>query len=288
MAPVGGPSRRTVLASGAGVLGALLTGCFSAPGAPAPRPTGTQVLRYGPHPAQFAELTRPDGASRGTVVVLHGGFWLAAYDISLGRPLASDLVRRGWTVLDVEYRRVGDGGGFPATLDDVSAALDLLAADGRTPPDPLVTLGHSAGGQLAVWAAARRRLPRWRSAAVVPTHVVSQAGVLDLRTADAEDLGAGAVRDLLGGSPDEVPDAFAAADPLGQVPLEVPVWCVHGTDDGTVPLAQSRTYVDAARAAGAQATLVEVAGDHLDQVDTGSAAWARTLEVLDAVAPRGG
>jgi acetyl esterase/lipase len=226
------------------------------------------------------------------VVVLHGGFWLAEYDISLGRPLAADLMGRGWSVLDVEYRRVGDGGGFPATLDDVSSALDLLTVGTAGAADaagrPVVTLGHSAGGQLAVWAAGRRRLERWRDAVVVPTHVVSQAGVLDLRTAEAEDLGGGAVRDFLGGTPQERPEAYAAADPLGLVPAGVPVWCVHGRDDSTVPTTQSAVYVDAARAAGGEATLVEVPGEHLDQIDTGSKAWSRTVALLEDISPREG
>ncbi|QKE84597.1 alpha/beta hydrolase [Arthrobacter sp. NEB 688] len=279
----GRPGRRALLAS---ALGAplLAAGCSSSPdaGDASPGAPAAERIPYGPHPAQFVELTRPVGDSRGVVVVLHGGFWLAEYDVSLARPLAADLVRRGWTALAVEYRRVGDGGGVPATLDDVSAALDLLADRGLG-DRRVVTLGHSAGGQLAVWAAARTRLDRWRAARVVPTHVVSQAGVLDLRTADAEDLGGGAVPGFLGGSPQERPDAWAWADPTALVPLDVPVWCVHGADDGTVPIAQSQAYVAAARAAGGEATLVEVPGDHLDQVDVGSDAWARTVEVLDAL-----
>ncbi|MBD3782928.1 MAG: alpha/beta hydrolase [Micrococcales bacterium] len=278
------PTRRTALGLAALSAGGLLGGCGrpSAPSDPSTPPTsegGVERIEYGSDAAQFVELTRPRGASRGTVVVLHGGFWLEAYDVSLARPLAADLAARGWTALAVEYRRVGGGGGYPATLDDVSAALDLLAD--RTDAGPVVTLGHSAGGQLAVWAATRRRLARWRSARVVPTHVVAQAGVLDLRAAAEQDLGAGAVQAFLGGPPLEHPDAYAVSDPAALVPAGVPVRCVHGSDDGTVPIAQSQAYVAAARAAGGDATLVEVPGDHLDQVDTGSRAWVRTLAVLD-------
>ncbi len=81
-------------------------------------------------------------------MVIHGGFWKAQYDLTLGEPLAADLVAQGWAALNVEYRRVGNGGGVPATLDDVRAAIDLVAGDYGT----VVTLGHSAGGHLATWA----------------------------------------------------------------------------------------------------------------------------------------
>ena len=133
----------------------------------------------------------------------------------------------------------------------------------------MITLGHSAGGHLGTWAGGR---------VDGITHVISQAGVVDLVAADQEDLGAGAVRDFLGhhAGPED-----ADVDPIQQVPLAVPVWCVHGTDDTNVPISQSRAYVDAATAAGAQAELVEVEGDYFVLIDTGSAAWARTLEILD-------
>jgi acetyl esterase/lipase len=208
-------------------------------------------------------------------VVIHGGFWKAAYDLSLGRPLAADLVERGWVALNIEYRRVGPagsggGGGVPSTLDDVRAAIGLL--DGRgLDLTRVVTLGHSAGGHLAAWAG---------HAVDAVTHVVSQAGVLDLVAADRDGLGGGAVQALLGhaAGPDD-----AEADPRQQLPLGVPVWCVHATDDDTVPISQSADYVAAATAAGAQAELVEVAGDHFVVIDPAHDAWRRTVEILDGI-----
>ena len=88
--------------------------------------------RYGPDPSQFGELSLPTGdRSAGTVVIIHGGFWRARYDLSLGRPLAADLVARGYAVWNLEYRRVGNGGGWPTTFDDVAAGIDALGRPRR-------------------------------------------------------------------------------------------------------------------------------------------------------------
>jgi acetyl esterase/lipase len=262
--------RRTLLGfTGLGAVALALTACADEeePVAAA----GTETIRYGDDPSQLVELTRPSGTPRGVVVVVHGGFWKAAYDLSLGRPLAAALVERGWAALNVEYRRVGGGGGVPQTLDDVRVAIGTLDDTGLD-LGTVVTLGHSAGGHLATWA----------GHAVPPvTHVVSQAGVLDLVAADRDGLGGGAVRNFLG---HPAGPADAGVDPRQQLPLDVPVWCVHATDDDTVPVSQSREYVAAATAAGARAELVEVAGDHFVVIDPASEAWARTVEILDGIA----
>ncbi|WP_246159531.1 alpha/beta hydrolase family protein [Nocardioides antri] len=234
---------------------------------------------YGPDAHQLGELRVPDGDARGVVVVIHGGFWRAAYDLSLGTPLAVDLTARGWVTWNLEYRRVGNGGGVPATLDDVAAGVDHLATladDGLVPPgslDRVVVLGHSAGGHLAAWAGGRG------SARVPVTHVVAQAGVLDLDGALRARLGDGAVEAFLGGS--GPPDA--RVDPLQQVPLDVPVWCVHAPDDDTVPIEQSRAYVDRATAVGGTATLVEVTGGHFGVVDVAHDAWARIRGLVEGI-----
>lgn len=273
------PGRRTLLA-GLGVM--WLAGCAHRTEETVEtveRRVGAERITYGDDPSQRADLHRPDGTSRGVVVVIHGGFWRAQYDASLGTPLAEDLVARGWTALNVEYRRVGNGGGFPATFDDVAAAIDLLA-DADVDTSRVVTLGHSAGGHLAAWAAARTRFAAW-SGGVEVTHVVSQAGVLDLTTAQEVGLGGGAVDALMGSGPDHA--SYDLADPARHVPLDVPVWAVHARDDDTVPFEQATTYVAAATAAGAQATLVEVTGGHFGVVDPASPAWASILEVLDGI-----
>lgn len=240
-----------------------------------------QTHAYGDDPSQFGELYLPQGDAKGVVVVIHGGFWKSAYDLSLGRPLAASLAADGWVAWNLEYRRVGPvgsggGGGAPATLDDVAAGIDKLA-ELDVDTSTVIALGHSAGGHLAAFAASRGRFDRW--AARVPlTGVVSQAGVLDLRAAYDDGLGGGAVEAFLGHPPG--PDD-APADPTQQVPLDVPVVCIHGTGDDIVPLSQSEQYVARATAAGARAELVAVDGDHFTLIDAGSAAWTRTLAILN-------
>ena len=243
---------------------------------PPPSGSGEGRFDYGDDPSQFGELSLPSGTPRGVVVVIHGGFWKSAYDLSLGRPLAASLVEEGWAAWNLEYRRVGNGGGHPATFDDVAAGIDKLA-DLDVDLTTVVTLGHSAGGHLAVWAAGRGKYDGWPPKVTV-TAAISQAGVLDLVGGSEQGLGGGAVDALLGhaaGPADE------PVDPLQQVPLDVPVFCVHGTGDDIVPPVQSETYVGAAVGAGAEAELVEVDGDHFVVIDPTSVAWRAQLGILD-------
>lgn len=229
-------------------------------------PRAAEVVRYGDLPDQFGELTLPGGAPRGLVVVVHGGFWKPQYGLEYARPLVPTLVEDGWATWAVEYRRSGAAD----TLADVRASVDAVA-DLPLDVTTVVGLGHSAGGHLVTWAAAGGGL----------THVVSQAGVLDLVAAYDAGLGDGAVERFLGHPPGPADDAV---DPLRGVPLEVPVWCVHGTDDDVVPPAQSEAYVAAAGAAGAAAELVLVPGDHFDVIDPAAPAWETQRTLLRSLA----
>jgi acetyl esterase/lipase len=239
---------------------------------------------YGSDPSQYGELYRPTGPRRpGTVVVIHGGFWKAQYAADLGQPLAADLAGRGWAAWNLEYRRVGNGGGWPATLSDVAAGIDLLAGLSDLDLDRVVAIGHSAGGHLAAWAAGRPGLPTGAVGSaprVRVTGVISQAGVLDLIQGAADDLGDGAVARLLEGMPDEVPDRYRLASPRERLPLGVPVRCLHARDDDTVPFSQSVDYVQSARAAGDDASLVEVTGGHFGVIDPAAPAWQAALDQL--------
>ena len=197
-----------------------------------------------------------------TAALVHGGFWRAAYGPDLMDALALDLEGRGWTVANVSYLRVGErGGGWPGTLDSVRAAVAAARPD--------VVIGHSAGGHLALWSAFHVRCAM----------AVSMAGVVDLGAAAA--LGGGAVVDLLGGRPDEVPGRYAAASPRALLPLGVRTLLVHGALDDTVPVSMSEAYAAAAREAGDDVELAVIPGEgHFECLDPASASWQAVVDRL--------
>jgi acetyl esterase/lipase len=249
-----------------------------------------RTYRYGPDRSQRADLRMPPGAGPHPVMVLiHGGSWQARYGRVFMRGLVSDLHRRGWATWNIEYRRLGNGGGWPHTFADVAGAIDYLATlDAPLDLERVTLLGHSAGGQLALWAASRERLPEGAPGArngipaLRPCRVISQAGVADLGGAYRLWRG-GAVRALMGGSPEEYPDRYAVADPIRLVPTGVPALLVHGSADETVSIQLSRNYERAASGAGEQVELVEIegeAGRHRAHLNPLGAAWAAVTERL--------
>ena len=196
--------------------------------------------------------------------------------------LADDLAARGWAAWNLEFRGTGGGGGWRATFDDVAAGIDHLAAlDAPLDLDRVVAIGYSAGGTLALWAAARR------DAAVPLAAVVGQAPPTDLEArARGGGEAAARVRALLGGPPDAVPDRYRAASPAALLPLGVPLLLVQGEADTMVDAAESRRYVEAARAGGDRAALVLRSGDdHHVHVDPGSVAWHAVLAWLEPWGP---
>lgn len=290
--PVRPVGRRSLLALLAAAGAAVLTACgIRGTGAGSGSAGGAAPQRYGygEDPSQFADLYLPDRGVRGVVVIIHGGYWRSTYGAELGEPLARDLAGRGYACWNLEYRRAGNGGGWPATFDDVAAGIDALgraAAEHGLDLGSTTALGHSAGGHLAVWAAGRARLPSGAPGAGMPavplTAVVSQAGVLDLGEARELRLSDDAVENLLGAPGDA--ERYRLADPMTAIPLDIPVYAVHGTEDTTVPPSQAENYVAAATAAGAAAELVLVPGDHFDVITPGTEAWERIVGLLDAAA----
>jgi acetyl esterase/lipase len=217
---------------------------------------------YGDDPSQFGELS----GSGPVAVLIHGGFWRDRYDLRLMDPLVDDLVGRGWAAWNIEYRRLGSGGGVPETLDDVSAAIDHLAELDGVDRSRVVTIGHSAGGHLAAWAATRED-PR-----VAVTAVVSQAGVLDVRRAWELGLSNDVAREFLRG---DIGNA-ALASPIERLPLGVPALLVHGALDDTVPLEISERF---ARESGAT-LVVEPQEGHFGHLDPDNPMWQAVIKWL--------
>ena len=253
--------------------------------------------QYGADPSQWGELFLPElpagGKHEGVVVVVHGGYWRSRYGAELGEPLAKDLAEHGMAAWNLEYRRAGNGGGWPGTFQDVLGGIDRLA--GLAEPHALdlgkvVALGHSAGGHLAVWAAGRDRLAglgpaeggllQSRGDGVRLTGVVSQSGVLNLAEAERLNLSDGAVRNLLGGPSSEFPGCHRMADPMAALPLDVPVLAVHAREDADVPLTMSTTYVDASRSGPLPAELVLVPGDHFSLIDVSAEAYLTCRDLV--------
>jgi acetyl esterase/lipase len=248
------------------------------------------VEAYGELPEQVGEWWLPEPAYDGPgplVVLVHGGFWKPGYDRHLEDEVAALLAARGRAVWNVDYRSAAAG--WPATLADVAAATDFVAgraAEHAIDLGRVAVVGHSAGGHLALWLASRHALPAEAPGAgplVRPALVVAQAPVADLTLGHRTDLGDGAVAKLIGGTPEQHPQRYAAASPVvlvdGQSP---PAVLVHGDADDTVPVEQSEAYAAAARAVGRPTDLrVLPRVGHMEHVDAGSQAVAVLLDALD-------
>lgn len=242
---------------------------------PAPPPDAT--LSYGEHPDQVADLRLPraGGQRRPLVVVIHGGFWRQEYDRSHTGPLAAALADCGWPVAQLEYRRTGSGGGgWTGTFADVAAGLTVLpglVADAfpelTGAARPPVLLGHSAGGHLALWWAAR----------ALVGGVIALAPVTDLAAAYRWDLDGGAVAALLGGGPDEVPHRYAYATP-STAPHRTVV--VHGSLDQQVPVVMSRDWSSATGAELRELPEIE----HFGLIAPDSPAWSIVIRAVAELA----
>jgi acetyl esterase/lipase len=227
-----------------------------------------ETVAYGDHPSQVCDLYRPAGDGPYDVAVLiHGGFWRARYGRDLEETLAHDLVARGWAAWNVEYRRLGEDGGWPEAFDDVCAAVRAQGDTARR----VVAIGHSAGGQLAVLAAQRLRL----------AGAVSQAGALDLDELSRLGTSDNVVNQLLEGTPEEVPHRYARASPRRRLPIGVPLLLVHGERDDDVPVHVSREFAAAAREAGDDCELVVIDDEsHYEHLEPGSRCWKAVVEWL--------
>lgn len=238
----------------------------------------------------YGDLYLPAGEQRPDsiplVVLIHGGAWMSQLGADLFDPFARDLASRGLAVYNIEYRRVGSGGGWPQTFEDVSQALDsVVGIDERFPQidhEDALVVGHSAGAQLAVWGGTRHRLehgdiganPKFR-----PTKVISLAGPLDMVQAVAN--GDTNIVRALGGTPDQIPDRYASVDPIQNIDPGTPVIAMHGTDDTVVLPSLSQEYIAELESQNGSGQVVLFDGeDHTSIVSSDSAAYARILDTI--------
>lgn len=247
-------------------------------------------LTYGTHRSQVGDLWLPPqpGGKVPVVVLIHGGFWRAPYTKPLMTRLAKAVARNGWAAWNIEYRRVGvlgGGGGWPETFSDTAAAIDRLATVGGLDLDRVVACGHSAGGHLGFWAAARGRLPAGSPGQPIGVQLrgaVSLAGVVDLEEADRLGLGGDSTAALLGGHRGQLPEIYAMASPAALLPLGVPQVLVHGTADNVVPPSMSARYAERAATAGDPVSYLPIDGvGHRDIIDPESPAWPATVAEIE-------
>jgi acetyl esterase/lipase len=253
-------------------------------------PPADARIAYGPGPQQFGELwLPPEPGPHPVAVVIHGGCWSAEYGEGHIRPVCAALARAGVAAWCLEYRRVGDkGGGWPGTFEDVGRGADHLreiAPSHGLDLRRVVAVGHSAGGHLALWLAARARLPAadpLRGKPPLPLRgVVGLAPIPDLARAAADHVCGDAAASLLGGLPEAQSARYSVASPIGLLPLGLPQQIVHGREDRIVPLGLSERYVAAAREKGDAARLVVVEGaGHFDLIAPTSKAWLRVEEAV--------
>jgi acetyl esterase/lipase len=260
-----------------------------------PRPAADARIAYGSGPEQFGELFLPAGKKPHRVIVMiHGGCWLQSLPgVELMDQISAALKARGFAVWNIDYRRVGGTGGYPATFLDVANAVDYLrniAPKYHLDLRKVVAVGHSAGGQLAVWAAARPKLPKsselYRANPLPIAGVVSLAGIDDLeayRANGPDACGGPATIDSLVGPPTAThPDVYADTSPAELLPIGVPQRIISGSLDKIVPTVFAVDYTKKAKATGDDATTEEMPGaGHFEQIDPTSDAWKKIEPMIE-------
>jgi acetyl esterase/lipase len=249
-------------------------------------------ISYGAASQQFAELRTPAGAGPfPVVIVIHGGCWVQYADTSYTAPVASALVKEGWATWNLEFRRAHEqGGAWPGTFQDVGQGVDALrdsAAKYHLDLSRVVVLGHSAGGQLALWAAGRKRIPRespLHAANPLPVRgVVSLAGIADMRAYaehGPQGCAEGALR-VMGGTAAEQPARYAAASPIELLPLGTPQVLVWGEEDNIVPEKLFETYEANAKKAGDSLEIIRIVGSgHHELCSPQTASWPKIVAAL--------
>jgi acetyl esterase/lipase len=235
----------------------------------------SRTLRYGDDSQQVADVWLPDAAPVALILLLHGGFWRPIYDRHHLEPVAHALAQSGYLVANVEYRRSGDTG----TFDDVACAVDELPGLLGVRSLPVLLVGHSAGGHLALWASARHRLPTgspWYRSTPGVDGVLALAAVSSIERALTDRLGNSAAAQLLGGGyePSIDPGAIGATG--------IPTALLHGHRDDRVPFSYSATHRDLLQAGGTVVRLFDLPdAGHFEPIDPTNVAWYTCTAALD-------
>jgi acetyl esterase/lipase len=258
-----------------------------------PQPVADRRIHYGSAPLQFGDLRMPRGEGEFPLaIVIHGGCWSAEYDLSYMGMLCAALAAQGIATWCVEYRRVGDtGGGWPGTFVDVGAAADFVRRLAREFPldlDRVVAVGHSAGGHLALWLAARSKMNAsddlYVANPIALRGVVALAAIPDLVRAARENVCGDMSIRLMGGTHSDCPDRYRQGSPVELLPLGVKQVLVHGEADALVPPSFSAEYTQRARTAGDLARFVSVTAGHFELISpssqAGSAVESAVLSLL--------
>ena len=261
-----------------------------------PLPTGAERIAYGPSPEQVADLWLPAGKGPFPVVLMvHGGCWLSdVAKLTIMNYAAEDLRRRGYAVWNIEYRGVDrPGGGYPGTFEDVAAGADALgriAAERRLDLGRLVAFGHSAGGHLVLWLAARAAIPAssplHAAAPLKLTRVVSSGGLPDLEEDHRQGVcGATTIETLTGAATAARPNVYADTSPAALAALPDEAVLVNGAEDDIAPPALGADYLAKMRARGARIRqIVEPDTGHVELIAPGTAVWTKTVGAIDALA----
>jgi acetyl esterase/lipase len=286
------------------VLPVLLAVCLLHPGLLAQQLTVKDLLAvpptpadhripYGDGPHQFGQLRLPEGEGLFSVVILlHGGCWLSQYDLHHISPLATEITKLGYATWSLEYRRIGnEGGGWPGTFQDVAEGVDFLRKlAGEFPLDlnRVVTLGHSAGGHLALWAAARHRLPEkallFRRNPLPIRGVIALAALGNLGLPNLQEVCGGAIPKLMGGTPAHFPDRYAQGSPIELLPFGIPQIFIQGAKDPIVPVESVREFCRTAEKSGdkVKMVLLEEAG-HFEVVMPSTFAWPEVRRAIETL-----
>lgn len=234
-----------------------------------------ETIYYGNSDHQQIDVYRPaQGPIHGISIVIHGGFWRSNFSRSLMEDLCLLLVERGWIACNVEYRRTGTGGEWPVAVHDVRSAIDRAITEVKKIQDGLsvVSVGHSAGGHLALLAAD------------LVDAVVALAPITDMARCELEELGEGAAREFMQSSFVEKPLQYRAASPIHATPANSRILVVHGDRDERVPVEHSRAYVSAADLSSSVDYMEAPGVQHRSLIDPNEMDWQSIVDWIEKVA----